>query len=197
MRVVESAGNNSGLLKYRVPRPEGDPKPIEPLQDAQRAMAILRSRAAELKLDPKRIGVLGFSAGGHLSARLSNSTGHRAYEPIDAVDQQEFVPNFTLLIYPAYLYDKNDKDPEAVVSADIPVSKDTPPAFVTMAVDDPVDSENALRYATALKRAKVPVSLHLYPSGGHGYGLRSTKSTSTTWPDRAEEWLKASGYLAE
>jgi acetyl esterase/lipase len=189
-----SIGVTAALLKYRVPRPENDAMPIEPLQDAQRAMSILRSRATELNIDPKRIGVLGFSAGGNLSARLSTNYDKRAYETLDQVDATSCRPDFTMLIYPAYLF---SKDSEAGLSANLPVNAETPPAFLTMAFDDPVDSNNVLRWATALKQSKVPVALHLYPSGGHGYGLRRTENASTTWPDRASEWLAGQGWLSK
>lgn len=167
--------------------------PIEPLQDAERAMSILRTRAAEFGIDSKRIGVLGFSAGGSLSARLSTNYEKRAYESIDQIDTTSCRPDFTMLIYPAYLFGKESKEG---LSADLPVNAQTPPAFLTMAFDDPIDPNNVLRWATALKQAKVPVELHLYPSGGHGYGLRRTENTATTWPDRAEEWLKSQGWLS-
>ncbi len=189
---LNSIGVTAALLKYRVPKPAGDGRPTEPLQDAQRAISMLRSRATELKLEPNRIGVLGFSAGGNLAARLSTQSASRAYEAGDAVDAVSCRPDFAMLIYPAYLFEKGTK---AGLAADLPVDAQTPPMFLTMALDDPIDSENVLRMALALKQAKVPVGLHLYPSGGHGYGLRRTPNACTTWPDRAAEWLGGQGWL--
>ncbi len=116
-------------------------------------------------MDAKRIGVLGFSAGGHLSARLSTNYAQRAYKAIDAVDESSCKPDFAVLVYPAYLIHKE-------AATELPVTAETPPTFLTMAADDPVDADNVLKYSLELKRAKVPVELHLYPKGGHGYGLR-------------------------
>ena len=181
-------GVTAGLLKYRVPKSEGDPRPIEALQDAQRAMSLLRGRSEELRVDPKRIGVLGFSAGGHLSARLSTNYGKRAYDVIDDKDQVTCKPDFTVLVYPAYLI-SNEAEEE------LPVDAQTPPMFLTMAADDPVDADNVLKFSLTLKHAKVPVELHLYPRGGHGFGLRRTEAACTQWPDRAAEWLRAQGWV--
>jgi acetyl esterase/lipase len=182
---LNSIGVTGIVLKYRVPR-TGDGHPIEPLQDAQRAMSLVREHASEWKIDPAKIGVLGFSAGGHLAARLSTSYEQRTYELIDAVDKLSCRPDFSLLIYPAYLFSKDSED---LIAADLPIHAQMPPAFVTMALDDPVDSENVLRLALAMKRAKASVEMHLYPTGGHGYGLRPTDQAATTWPARATEWL--------
>jgi acetyl esterase/lipase len=189
---LNSVGVTAALLKYRVPKPDGDSRPVEPLQDAERAMSILRSRATELSIDPNRIGVLGFSAGGHLSARLSTNYAKRAYEKMDEADEASCRPDFAMLIYPAYLFDKDSKE---WISEELPVDADTPPMFLTMAFDDPIDPSNVLRLSLAMKQAKVPVELHLYPSGGHGYGLRKTENTSTSWPDRAAEWLRSQGWV--
>lgn len=176
------------VLKYRVPR-GGTDVPAEPLMDAQRALSLIRSRAAEWSIDPQRIGVLGFSAGGNLAARLSTSHARPAYPAIDGIDQASPLPDFSLLIYPAYLFDK-DAPTDKLLTDNLPIDEHTPPAFITMAQDDPVDSENALRYALALKRASRPVELHLYASGGHGYGLRPTEVPATRWTEPAAAWLK-------
>ena len=187
-----SIGVTAALLKYRVPRPDGDAMPVEPLQDAQRAMSMLRSGAVEFRIDPKRIGVLGFSAGGSLSARLSTNFDMRTYDAIDKLDAVSCRPDFTMLIYPAYLFPKGSKEG---LSADLPINTETPPTFLTMAFDDPIDPTNVLRWSIAMKQAKVPVELHLYPSGGHGYGLRRTDNASTTWNDRATDWMRGQGWL--
>ena len=183
---LNELGITAFVLKYRVPR-GGSDVPVEPLMDAQRAMSLIRMRAKEWSLDPARIGVLGFSAGGNLAARLSTSRNQRAYEVIDEADQADFIPNFTLLIYPAYLFDKGSDE---LLSKNLRLDDATPPAFVTMAMDDPVDAENALRFGLAMKRAGRPVELHLYASGGHGYGLRRTDSAATGWTEPAAAWLK-------
>lgn len=178
--------------EVRVPRRADREMYDAPLQDAQRAMGILRQRAGEFGINPKRIGVLGFSAGGHLSAMLSNHWRERTYPVVDAADAQSCRPDFSVLIYPAYLTEDNDGK---VIAANLPLSADTPPAFLVMAADDPVKAENALHYALALEQLKVPVELHLYPSGGHGYGLRRTDNPVTWWPERATEWLRHQGWL--
>ena len=184
---LNSIGCNAVLLKYRVPRANGESRPIEALQDAQRAMGLVRQRADHWGIEPTKIGVLGFSAGGHLAARLSTNSEKRAYEPVDAADAQSCRPDFTVLIYPAYLFDSESAE---LTSKELPISEGMPPTFISMSLDDPVDSENALRYALAMKRAKAAVELHLYPTGGHGYGLRPNGDTATTWPDRAGDWLE-------
>lgn len=185
---LNSIGVTAGLLKYRVPKAENDPRPIEALQDAQRAMSILRSRSTELGVDETRIGVLGFSAGGHLSARLCTNYNKRAYEAIDEIDRVSCRPDFAILVYPAYLIHKDAEQ-------ELPIDEHTPPMFLTMAADDPIDADNVLQLALKLKHAKVPVELHLYPSGGHGYGLRRTEASCTQWPVHAEEWMHSQEIL--
>lgn len=190
---LNSIGVTGILLKYRVPKRADLPRHAPPLQDAQRALGVVRSRAQEFGLDPQRIGVLGFSAGGHLAAVLGNRSDERTYPLVDAADQVSCRPNFCILIYPAYLTvaDQNDAvAPELPVAAGV-----TPPTFIAMTEDDSVRAETGLFYYLALKRAKIPAELHLYPRGGHGYGLRRTADDVTTWPDRAGDWLKTSGWL--
>ncbi len=191
---LNSIGVTGVLLKYRVPRPEKDPRPIEPLQDAQRSMRLVRHQAAQLGIDPARIGVLGFSAGGNLAARLSTNYAENSYASIDDHDAVASRPDFSILIYPAYLF---DKESESLLAADLPITSKTPPTFMTMAFDDNVGPENVLRYALALKQAEVPTELHLYPSGGHGFGSRRTDQPVTWWPDRCEEWMRATGLLVK
>jgi acetyl esterase/lipase len=178
------------LLKYRVPRRANLEKHAAPLQDAERAMGLIREHADEWKIDPKRVGVLGFSAGGHLAATLSNHAGERTYPKVDAADELNSRPNFTVLIYPAYLTPENDR---TKLAPEVDVTKQTPQAFIAMAADDPVHVENALVYAGALAKEKIPVELHIYPTGGHGYGLRKTGQEIATWPDRLGAWLNARG----
>lgn len=189
---LNSIGVTGALLKYRVPRRANQEGWVAPLQDAQRALAILRQRSTELKIDPKRIGCLGFSAGGHLCAMLSTHFEQRTYEAVDDADQLSLRPDFSILIYPAYLVDPKNK---TALSADMKLSKDMPPMFLTMAQDDPLGSENILQMALELNKLKVPASVHLFPTGGHGYGLRRTKDTATKWPDLATQWMKDSFFL--
>jgi acetyl esterase/lipase len=190
---LNSIGVTAALLKYRVPRRDGLEKHTAPLQDAQRAMGYLRANAQGLGIDPRRIGVIGFSAGAHLAATLC-STNERSYSPIDKSDELEAKPNFSMLIYPAYLTIKEKDD---AVAPEVAVTTNTPPTFIAMTEDDPIRVETALFYALALKQAKVPVELHIYPKGGHGYGLRRTKNLVTTWPDRAAEWMNSQGLLKQ
>ena len=191
---LNSVGVTAVLLKYRVPKRAGLEKHAPALQDAQRALGLVRHRAKEWNLDPKRIGVMGFSAGAHLSATLANSSEPRGYTAVDEADAASYRPDFTLLIYPAYLTVEKDGDK---IAPELKVSSNTPPAFIAMSQDDPVRVESALFYTLALKQAKVPVELHLYPSGGHGYGLRPSKELVTTWPQRAADWLRSRGWLEQ
>ncbi len=190
---LNSMGVTAGLLKYRVPRRAGLEKHAAPLQDAQRAFSLLRQRAGDLGLDPQRMGVLGFSAGGHLAATFS-TTAERTYPAVDDADKVKLRPDFTVLIYPAYLTVKEQND---ALSPEVHVTTNTPPTFICMAQDDGVRMENALFYTLALKQAKVPVEFHLYPTGGHGYGLRHTGEPVATWPDRAGDWLRTRGWLGK
>lgn len=189
---LNSLGVTGVLLKYRVPRREGLAKHAAALQDAQRAMGLLRQKAKEWGMDAGRIGVLGFSAGGHLSAALSN-TPERTYPRMDAADDLSCRPDFSVLVYPAYLTLQEDGDR---LAPEIPVTTNTPSALVVMTQDDPIRVENAIQYASALKRVGVPFELHVYPKGGHGYGLRRTELPVTGWTDLAAAWLKAGGWLA-
>ena len=184
---LNSLGINAALLKYRVPRREGLEKHMAPLQDAQRAMGLIRSRAKEWNIDSKRVGVIGFSAGGHLGAALSTAANQRTYPKADAADEVNCRPDFSMLIYPAYLAPKEDL---TTLSQEVAVTTNHPPTFLVMTQDDGQHMENVLTYALALQRSKIPVELHLYPKGGHGYGLRRTDMIVTTWPDRAKDWLR-------
>ncbi len=187
-----SIGVTAVLLKYRVPTRAGQPKHAAPLQDTQRALGLARSHAADWNLDPKRIGILGFSAGGHLSATASTNWEKRTYDPIDAADDLSCRPDFTLLIYPAYLAAKNQPNK---IAPELNVNSNTPPTFIAQTQDDGVGVENSMLYGLALQNAKVPVEIHVYPVGGHGYGLRPSDNTVATWPKRAEEWLRAQNVL--
>lgn len=189
---LNSIGVTAVLVKYRVPRREGKPLHAGPLQDAQRSVAIVRSRAAEWGIDPKRVGVLGFSAGGHLSAVVSNNFEARAYPPMDAADTISCRPDFTVLVYPAYLNDEKQADH---VAPELNVTAKTPPTFIVQTEDDNSFVPGTLVYYRALRNAKVSAELHLYAAGGHGYGLRSGPNAVTSWPRRAEEWMRGLGVL--
>jgi acetyl esterase/lipase len=190
---LNSLGVTAVLLKYRVPVRPGIERYVPPLQDAQRALGIIRHRAKEWGIDPARVGILGFSAGGHLTTVVMSNFQKRTYPTVDAADNESCRPDFALLIYPAYLTPANDLTklaPEVKVTADIP------PTFMVMTWDDGVHVENVLLYGLALKAAKVPFELHLYPQGGHGYGLRPSRNEVSHWPERAATWLKGQGWLA-
>jgi acetyl esterase/lipase len=151
----------------------------------------VRSKAKEWGVDPKRIGILGFSAGGHLAARTAYGDGKRQYDRIDKTDEVSCRPDFAILVYPAYL--TNDK--KDTLKAEIVVTKDSPPAFLAHAKDDPVTYKSSELLAEALKKVKVPAELRLYEKGGHGYGLRKTKEPCTAWNERCAEWLKSRKLL--
>jgi len=186
---LNSIGVTGILLKYRVPKRNGAEKPAA-FQDVQRALGLVRAHAKEWSLDPKRIGVLGFSAGGHLAAHLSNQCDPRSYAPVDEADRLSCRPDFVVLIYPGGLTIKEQGDR---LAPELSVNSNTPPTFMAMAQDDPVRVENVLVYAGALRKAEVPFELHVYPTGGHGYGLRPSKDLVTTWPARATEWMRSRG----
>jgi acetyl esterase/lipase len=183
---LNSAGISCVLLKYRVPKTGPYPKSSAALQDAQRALGMVRLHANDWQIDPHRVGVLGFSAGGHLAAALSTHFEQRLYDPVDAADQLSCRPDFAVIVYPGYLAlaDQNFSP-----NPDIPVTGKTSPSFILQAEDDPVHVENAIVYFLALKNAKVPAEMHIYAQGGHGYGLRRTTLPVTDWPRSVETWL--------
>jgi acetyl esterase/lipase len=190
---LNSIGVTGVVLKYRVPRRPDQPKdkpPVGALQDAQRAISLVRSKAGKWGIDPQRIGMLGFSAGGHLTAWTSTNSDQRAYEAGDEMDRVSCRPDFVVLIYPAYLVTKDNQ-----LAPELRVSAETPRTFLAMTEDDPVRVECGLFYYLALKQAKVPAEMHLYPKGGHGYGLRPSSDPVATWPKRAEEWMRSIGVL--
>jgi acetyl esterase/lipase len=199
-----SRGITCVLLKYRVPdsgphydascRCHVDAKAPMALEDAQRTMGLVRAHAAEWHVDPHKIGVLGFSAGGHLVADISTHWAKRAYAAVDAADAVSCRPDFAVALYPGHMLEHTSREHE--LNPTVPVEADTPPTFLLQAVDDPVDPvENSLVYYIALKKAHVPVELHLYARGGHAFGLRRTEAPVTRWPELVETWLAASGFL--
>lgn len=187
---LNNIGVTAVLLKYRVPRREGREKHAAPLQDVQRAIGYVRAHAEKLDIDPNRIGVMGFSAGGHLSAMVSNNFAERTYPAVDAADKVSCRPDFCLLVYPAYLSgDKFQLSPE------LKVSSVTPPTMLIQAEDDNPHIYSSLFYYYALKEAGVPAWMHLYSKGGHGYGLRDTGAAVNEWPDRVEDWFREIGVI--
>jgi acetyl esterase/lipase len=198
---LTSKGVTCVLLKYRVPgqglSPRSGPYPISPmaLEDAQRTMGLVRLHAAEWHIDPHKIGVLGFSAGGHLVAAISTHFRKRLYPAADAADKESCRPDFAVALYPGHLWiDKNKFE----LQPEVPVTNQTPPTFIVQAEDDPIDPVNNSRvYYNALKKAGVPVEMHLYAHGGHAFGLRRTKFPITRWPELAEKWLRTIGMISE
>lgn len=185
-------GITAFVVKYRVPKRAGQENYVAPLQDAQRAVGYIRANAREWNLDPNRIGVLGFSAGGHLAAALATHSAERTYPKVDAADEASCRPDFMFLIYPGYLVLKEQGD---IINPSVKISPKHPRTFIVMTEDDPVRVENPLLYYLELAKNKVPAELHIYPTGGHGYGLRPTKENVTTWPARAIDWMRANGIL--
>jgi acetyl esterase/lipase len=213
------------LLKYRVPGDKPYPKAVYPksgpypespiaLEDAQRTMGLVRLHAKEWGIDPHKVGVLGFSAGGHLEAAISNHFEKRLYAKVDAADAESCRPDFGVAIYPGHLslsaaeWDASQgekkfplksaagADKDLALNPDLRVTHETPPQFLLQAEDDHEDSVNdALSYYIALKDAKVPTEMHLYAQGGHAFGLRRTKYPITDWPELVEVWLGTIGMV--
>ena len=202
---LTSRGITCVLLKYRVPNAgpswsqacgcDLDTKSSMPLEDAQRTLGLVRLHAAEWHIDPHKVGVLGFSAGGHLSAAISTHFDRRLYPPVDAADRQSCRPDFAVLLYPGHLWNYK---PGRVLNPELPITRNTPPTFIAQAEDDPVDSINhSLVYYVALKDAGVPVEMHLYAHGKHAFGLRRTNLPITRWPQLVETWLATIGMMSE
>ena len=183
---LTSSGIACIILKYRVPDSGPYPKSSAALQDAQRAIGFVRSHATEWRIDPHRIGVLGFSAGAHLAAALSTHFDKRLYDSIDTADNLSCRPDFAVIVYPGYLAIAEEN---MAPNSEIHPTDQTPPSFIVQAEDDPVHVENATVYFLELKNAKVPAELHIYAEGGHGWGLRPTNQPVTHWPKLVETWL--------
>ncbi len=177
---LNKLGYTAFVLQYRVPHNRDGA-----LCDIQRAMRIIRSKSEKWNLNPDKIGVLGFSAGGSLCARISTRYKIDSYNKIDNTDTVSCRPDFTVLIYPAYLA----KGPYSSLTPEITLSKDTPPMFVFSTADDGAGG-SALAITAAMRKNKLPVELHMLPEGGHGYGLRPGNMAAETWPFYAEYWLK-------
>jgi acetyl esterase/lipase len=204
---LTSKGITCILLKYRVPfsGPWGDelcncqrqPKAPMALEDAQRTLGLVRFHAAEWHIDPHKIGVLGFSAGGHLVAGISTHFAKRLYPAVDAADKESCRPDFAVALYPGHL---SLADNSIALNPDIRnhVSPQTSPTFLLQNEDDDVDPvEHSISYYFALKKAGVPVEMHLYAQGGHAFGLRRTKFPATAWPQLVETWLGSIGMISQ
>jgi acetyl esterase/lipase len=183
---LNSIGVNCALVKYRVPLEKHFPEDTSDLEDAQQAMRITRSHAQQWHLDSHRIGVLGFSAGGHLVVVLGNHPNFKRSGEPAAESPVSARPDFVIGIYPAYLVESRSL---THLSQGIDPGADTPPTFLLQAEDDPVHEENVLVYFQALKLLKVPAELHVYAEGGHGYGLRPSPLPISHWPTLVETWL--------
>lgn len=190
---LNSIGVTAIVLYYRVPRAKGRPKHELPLMDAQRALSLARHHAKEWEIDLERIGMLGFSAGGHLTAACGTNFDKRAYEKVDEADKLSCRPDFLLLIYPAYLVEKGSTQ----LNEEIRITDETPPTFLVHTHDDRVTSESSIGFYLGLKARKIPSELHVFPSGGHGYGLRKSKHAVTGWPKLATRWLKSMEIIKE
>ena len=192
---LNSQGITAVLLKYRVPNKKvGDYwEAPAALEDAQRTLGLVRFHAADWHIDPHRIGVIGFSAGGHMVAATSTHFDKRTYPIVDAADQISCRPDFAIACYPGHLY---SGDIGFKLNPNVPVTANTPPTFLLQAEDDHVDGvEQSLVYYVALKKAGVPVEMHLYAQGGHGFGLRRSAFPISEWPQLVEKWLVTIGVI--
>jgi acetyl esterase/lipase len=192
-----SRGITAVLLKYRVPTPHrvGYAESLPALEDAQRTLGLVRLHAADWQIDPHKVGVIGFSAGGHMVTATSTHFDQRSYPAVDAADHESCRPDFAIACYPGHMWDRGE---DLNLNPNVPVTTNTPPTFLVQAEDDHVDGvEQSLVYYKALKKAGVPVEMHLYAQGGHGFGLRRTKFPVTTWPQLVETWLRTIGMISE
>jgi acetyl esterase/lipase len=186
------------VLKYRVPQiwhhdgGERAPKVQLPLQDAQRAIGLLRHRSSSYGIDPRKIGVIGFSAGGHLAAAVSNA-GKLTYKPVDEADGEGSRPDFAIILYPGHLWNGAGSKTSLELSPWVEISASAPPTLLIHAMNDPTDDvRHSIAYGVALKNRGVPVEMHLYAGGGHAFGIRPTSDPITTeWPRLVEKWLRA------
>lgn len=181
---LNKQGINAFVLKYRLPRGQDLVKYRPALQDAQRAVSMVRARADEWGVDPKKVGIMGFSAGGHLSAATSTAP-KRTYAAVDAADKASCKPDFTVLVYPAYLTGPGDTG----TAPELVVNKSTPPTFLTVAEDDPY-AFCSHEWLKALEAASVPVEHHFYAKGGHGFAMRNLQDDLAQWPGLLASWLK-------
>ncbi len=183
---LNDRGISAFVLKYRTPD-----KRSAAFDDVQRAIRIVRSRAAEWNIDPEKIGVMGSSAGGHLAARVSTHSGAATYPAIDEADQLSSRPNFTVLLYPAYMYKKDGGD----LADGFPLQQDLPPTLMISARDDSKHFKGSEVYAQALRDVGASVRTHFFDQGGHGFALEGNQPPLSTWPDLFYVWLQDVGVL--
>jgi acetyl esterase/lipase len=183
-----SIGVTAAVLQYRVPRRDPENPHVAPLKDAQRALRLVRQHAKDWGVDVKRVGILGFSAGGNLAVMAGTHWDETTYAKLDAADELSCRPDFLIPIYPAYLGDENKTGP---LSPLVRVTKQTPPTFIAVTQDDKLRGLNAASFYIELQKANVPAELHIYTKGGHGYGLRPSENPVSQWPQRCEDWLRA------
>jgi acetyl esterase/lipase len=192
---ANSVGMTGIILKYRVPRRAGEPErepARRPLQDAQRAVSLVRSQAAEWGIRPQRIGIVGFSAGGHLAIAAATSFGQRSYPPADAIDQVSCRPDFAISVYPGYLKAK-DKDE---LAPGLRVPTNAPPVFLAHGGADLISSpQNSALMYLALQRAGVPAELHIYAGAAHDFGVRASDQPCSKWTESCADWLRHQGFL--
>jgi acetyl esterase/lipase len=189
---LNSLGVTAAVLKYRVPRRDKDTPHTAPLQDAQRGLRLMRQHSGDWGIDARRIGILGFSAGGHLTVMAGTHWSDTTYPKQDAADELSCRPDFMIPIYPAYLGDERNAGP---LSPLVHVTNDTPPTFCAVTHDDQLRGVNAALFYVELKKAGVPAELHIYAKGGHGYGLRPSENPVSQWPQRCADWLRAMRLL--
>ena len=191
---LNTHGVTAFVLKYRVPRRDPSRCHWEPMQDVQRAIRLVRSQSENWKIDPDRIGVMGFSAGGHLTVMAGTQYDTKSYPRVDAADDISCRPDFICPIYAAYLGPKYN-DAKAKLSTELKITKDTPPTFLAVTSDDKMrGAQSALLFAR-LCELKVPTEIHVYTKGGHCYGIRTNENPVGTWHHRMTDWLKSQGYL--
>lgn len=192
---LNSNGVTGIILKYRVPRRPDEPKPEparRPLEDAQRAVSLVRSKAKEWQISPQRIGIIGFSAGGHLAIATATSFEQRTYAPIDDIDQVSCRPDFSVLVYPGYLKPK-DKDE---LSPGLRIPTNTPPVFLAHGGADIISPpEHSVVMYLALRKAGIPAELHIYAGAAHDFGVRSTDQPCSAWTQSCVAWLQHQGFL--
>jgi acetyl esterase/lipase len=188
---LNTLGITGIVLKYRVPRRDPQKPHEAPLQDAQRAMGIIRLKAGEWGIKPDRIGILGFSAGGNLCVLTALHANERTYKPDPAVDQ-DARPNFMVPVYPAYLVEeKNDY----ALRPEVKVTADAPPAFIIHAGDDRLSASASALLYLEYKKQKIPAELHIYSQGGHGFGMKPAGQPVNEWHLRLGEWLRSQKWL--
>jgi acetyl esterase/lipase len=188
---LNTLGVTAFVLNYRTTSTSGEPGWRRPLQDAQRTIALVRSQATQWDLQPDCIGLLGFSAGGQVAARLLTAGGQLAYPRVDEIDDVSHRPDFAMLIYPWNIYDSK----QGKLIDGLHVSKDCPPTYIVHTDDDQSSSLGAVYFYAGLKQLDIPAELHVYGNGGHGYGLRPVPGSQiSSWPNHAGHWLRARGY---